>query len=1111
MSSNNTDNTQDLPAHTGTGQVDLDVTAAVQAAVAEDISFTNNNNNDDAVVETPLQSDARPMAVQVELARLAASQAETARQNFALLAELNRLRRQVTSTERTLDASQLSTPAGPPTPIVPDSQTSAVVGGLPAIYTAVEDSFEQHNLLGAHGQMSGMDFIAATPTRSASEPRRPAVLPANLPNPPPSGQVADSEDAPNDRAIPPIDPARSPSLVQSSDPAPTTSTIAPVPALPRWNGSSLDPCGDPSNRCPICGAPASDASIADAKRQREDLQERLRAEIRDELYPLIYAEVRTELYPVIYAEIFAVQHDQFTAAAERDQEEFKREFKLQWASNNPSAVVDHSARRKELSDMGVVQRGIAEGDQHQSERDHARTLDLQTSNFKMSGPPVSPAEPRRESMMTSKAKDAAKTPHDRGGTSVYTARQMKHPSVDVEDLNLRAVQDLLAKCIMWEQQLGAQQTQPLTYLTPGALKKIVNQHNKVLKSPHKRTELGLHPRPHELTEELALFATGYEAEQIIRLGLCPENTRGAEALLYKGIQAVERKHGLKLNAHGRLNSKDISKFQMCLHATLALTAVTMDWYPQFSMSTLGGKPVLSSHGIAVKANPKMGSIGVLAVVFKMVGFGPSKTYQPGESGPHNVTLRGVFDATLAATEGTMTKTQLESSPFAVGRTNAHLRAWSNATDLFSEANNCFGDLIDDYSRESRVVPAGTRQQRDDDRAYGTRSVGYDRDPPRAPPRDRSRDRPSSLQHIEAHNRQEMVHRHEELMAESLLTRYNPRRDDSYEGPSSEDDDRPDERRSEREPDENAFSAPYIGARSYEHDRHLIRDPIQREYEAYDDRYGADNSHNSHRGYDEPRRTGRHLANIQSHPPSGDSRTRYESNAPLHARPPDRNGYQQDRQRDQQRRDPARDQPREREQGRHDARYPAPATPYLVDPRARPGLSTEKAASYGQKPCYGHLKGQCQFAPGKCPFNHSKAVCQAEYNAIAANMDPSKHAPSLSQSRELVPASPNPQVLPRPSAPALRQLQQGQDPSERNVHWNDDEARVAELSFYYHRELASMQRREFEYNRERASEQRRDSEQQYAGRDPNQLILGYADGEVVGEYGDSSGHSSEADP
>ena len=1042
--SDNNDNNNDLPIEATTGQAVIsNDDSSFGASPADETSFTEQPTtiNNAASANTAQEAEiARLTAIVADSDnRLAEAQRQIGayQERSALAASSRRLAR------FNAGESAAFTPS-PPTPIAAGfDQTSFLIPGLAA---TADNTFERDVVRWEVGAgLTGFDLLTSPPM-AAPPPRRtePLQNPAESPAPPA-----------------PLDP-----------PLPQPAVDAPVDA--------------------------SAAAAAVERQQDEERKQLLRDELalRDRLQLELNARLREELYAELYAEIFDLLERQLGAEYDKKLADFKRT----WASNHHRDLsAEDDARRADLwASMGPVARAVSQGEFYQSNEERKRLLDVSTDPFKIQGAVTT--EPRRDSIMTSKAKEAAghtlrRASEDR--QTVYTARIMKHPfTLGVDYLDLYHIQDLLSKGIMFAAQTGNSPPQLLSHFSEQAKTLLNNRYNEVHKSPQKRLEMGLQPLTSDMTVELAQFKTDpADIEQYIRIGMCPETARDNEDLHIRTIRAVEKKHGFKLGPRGKLAHKDILAFHAVLVEVLDLMIVAADWYPA---NNGGSKPVLNSNGISVKASKQLGTRGMLGLICSTVGFGPSKSPETFDSSSPNMkTLRIALESHMVQTETNMTRAQLDSTAYQIGRIKGWLRGWSNAWNGLRYLTDAIDDDNGPTERPFRPALADRAHQRD------FRDARDAHDVPRAP-RDRSAPR-GNLRQLQALDRHDLVAKHEELRTERYST---------YEATDALNSDEEDEHRHEKAVLAEDGRPPFrYDVMDYGSGDYLV--PLQPNDRIIEDRWSGERYGPSHGAgsnyrddrdyrreddhyYGSPRRQ---LANVMARP-SGDVRGRFD-NAPTHTRPPDRNMQQQDRHNDQ--RDRPRDQPRDRprEQGRYDnPSYPANASSQLVDPRARQKLSAEKAAVYKTKPCYGHMRGVCSFPPNTCPFSHDAATIRMEFDAFSKNMANAKPTSS--------PAVPTPPPPTRAGAPALRLLQQGQE-LDRGVHWGEFESQVAELNVQYHRDLAAMSRRDFDYDRGLASIQRRESEQQYAGRDQNQLILGYADGEIVGEYtGDSSGYSSAAD-
>ena len=833
--------------------------------------------------------------------------------------------------------------------------------------------------------------------------------------------------------------------------------------------------------------------------------------LRGERHRATEEEERREIFKQMEHDL----RDQIMEELEKEYAFKLEEFKLLWARLHPphggDAMVERDMRRKAILDAmtSEAEKEFTRGGHFQEDKERRLLADQGDANYAIGSVPLE--NPRRGTIITADARKAVgdTTGFSQGQVSVVTAgSKMKHPLLTYPaSWNLISVRDMLSRCVLFSGQAGSLPPKPVTFCDEVFATKLVEGYNSFMASPARRAELGLAPIAHPMTMEVAQYLTGFEAEEFFRLAMSPKTPKEAEEMLIRGGKALEVKFGL-VSYKGKVKAKDIRLHQQVTGEICLLVKYTTDWWPQYSVVSVGGRRVQCANNPGVKPSPAKGTLGLIGAATAGAGWGPR--HPPPQSDPTATppqTHRQILESQLAATSQGETRQQMESVSFQAGRMFQCNKNYLHARDTCGLRDATFDENY--YGSGSRASSAEREDRKgsySEEDSRGRELVAR-RDERRAP-RERSGSRGGGryLQRLQAdqkHARRELVAINARVREERDAFTYDagqvpPALDDS------DDDEEPDRHRKLEEP------LPV-------YDRRLLSNQDMERDSRY---YDYDDSRRSSRGrfptdedYDHAMRR---LAVVAAHQVQHERSQRRDGDR---GRLPD-NGRQDQRER------PRQDSRDVREFSRTgDTRYPSNPGGRLSDTRGRspadrarpPAWSLEKSAYMAGQPCYGEMKGHCPYEPGKCPYSHDSKVIAAAFDAI-------KNHQNYQQ-----PPRPSGQLVPMPArAPALQQVVPRGQPVEHEapqysrlqpqagVSWGADyDTQRAHLDVHYHRELAALARNApvetpHVYNRELMSEQRRISQaiRESEAERQDLVVLGYNDGELA-EYGDSSGYSSDA--
>ena len=842
-------------------------------------------------------------------------------------------------------------------------------------------------------------------------------------------------------------------------------------------------------------------------RRRGDRYQALRTQVIE--------EVRQELYVRIHAEVTAT----LVAQYEEKYERFKREHARDHPGNSLEEYETQMARIENITNP--TEKAFRKGCLWQWRKEEQAKSDRHTgtSEYVLHG--ATPT-PRRESTLLSGVTEAVEqrklTMGAATSTTVFTPKKMAYKTLGLLDLVMPEFELLLTHGFM--HAVGPGNVPPLLfeYFSLEAKQKLVIQFNYIYSQSSKHKEFGLTPRESEMTVELAGFLTGRGFEDFLRIANMPNGTKEYELFCMRSNRTLEAKHGIVVDAYGRIPYTDIKKFIACSMKKVQMHKHISDWWPQYTNLMVSGRAVMSSICPGNKPNRATGTIGTSGLIMDGPGWGPTKSLDVHDSPMRpsdQLTLRQIFEAQMAASSGGESKAQQDNMLFLLGRFYYTLQSWNDAQNVNGDRNGTFAMTV----YKSKVdAPFGSRSPRassEERGGYDSQSTYVERGRDQVRSRSRQPRGSQQIRDAEANSLRALVTMDRRARSNRRAHELDPGSVNEYDSEDSDNE------------DEDLRS-------SYDYQQEHRREPI---YEYPRDAWG--NLGSGQRQYDErdhrrddeddyDRLRNQILGNVAVRPggDGGRSRPNNFGDGRSQGRPPDHQRFSQDQ----------RERSREREQPRYDSRYPANPAGDIVDTRARSAAQQDRQSYLASQPCYAEMSGTCTRGT-TCPYSHDGKLIKAAFSKMQQHQDPSRSAsPKVALTTPAPrPAQPGGPLLPLHAVgPSFRQLQQlalmqqltlqqlaleppqqvhqlAQEPAA--VAWESDyDARKRALDEHYVSQLAQLQRRpEHNLNRELASIQRKTSELQYATRNQGKLVLGHSDG-GLGEYReDSSGCSSDADP
>ena len=857
----------------------------------------------------------------------------------------------------TQNLNPLQQPPGQPV-LSPIHNQDETFQGVQQSATPARESFERNELRWADGNLTGMAAFDSTPLHNNANQLQPLAASSSntAPNVSAPPRSTASSEAPNIRLQPPE-----------------------VPLLSR--------------------TPSQQAAYEAAVQQdREMLEESIRLEI--------YSELKDELDKKYRLE--------FQDALDKAKQELTR------MDRESEAVLkaEDEAHRK----LDPITQKFENGKKFQNRADE-RAKSMLKDRFGVLNSSLTMPPPRATSLMTAAATAAAdehrKSIHEsEGGTNVvYTPMTFRHPTMGAQDLTLWHVKQFLDKTIMHKSQTGNKDVCCLQFYEPPVRELLVARHNETKQSLVRRQEYGYTEQASEMTTSVAMYKSGADFENFMKVALCPHTAKESEHSQMAMLRAIDSKHGLVPDNHNRLPAYLIGPFILAQREKIRYLLVWNSCYPQFSQHSVDGKQVQNSNCTGVRPNTRLGTSGVIGMFMQTPGWGP-----PPPRGPPDPqaplarpTLREVIETKLSVTGTGCTSKQNDDIVYTIGRLDVIFSAWTYTRKETSHAESTFlsvegyqhaqhgppgliGNIADPMALKftSGTQPkllrdASSRAATTESSPYKRKSTTIDEGLTTAPAY-RSR-RLSALDD----NSQEP----DGMDGDAFARLNNVRLRDSYERDHGHNPNSPNglfynsdgEAEDELERDRGAHGSDENTLRYGDHyDEYDEPDTSYRSlYEAEDSHYAQESGRKDF-GSSDHRDGVQRLSNLDGRGElrgGQDSRLKYALVPNAHGgRPPDSRdrGRSQDP-RDRNARD-SRDAAR-RPDSRHDPNFPRGDAGKLADTSSR-SKSPERIKWESQQPCHGamsELGCKNEQVRGECQYSHDEDKLLTEYKKFRKVMEP----------------------------------------------------------------------------------------------------------------------------